>query len=94
MEEPKLQVVLPKDYEMQIFQQLLVLSQKAIEQAQKNVLVNDRYLTQDQLKKFLEIGQSTLDRLISEEGLKFIRLGNKKMYDLRDVEEVLNRMKI
>ena len=92
MEQSQLQVVIPEEF-------LLNVSQKATEQLinliNEQVTFRNRYKNQETLKKELRIGQDTLDSLITEYGLKYIRLNSKtKLFDMRDVEDALERMKI
>lgn len=92
MEKPKIQVTLPDEYTEQLYQQFLQLANRAVEQATQNVHVNNRYLNQEELKKYLGIGQALLDEMVIH-GLSYVKLGRQKLFDLEDVYQYLEKNK-
>lgn len=93
--EPKLQVSLPEEFTNQLYQQMLGIANKAVEQATENIgLGNKKFLNESELKVYLGIGQETLNSLLVEGLLSYSRVGRQKLYKLEDVEKAIDRLKV
>ena len=93
MEQPQLQIILPQEYEQQIYQKFYQLAEDAIEQATKNVVINDKYLSQNQVCEYLKCGTVTIDEMVAN-GLQYSRIGRKKMFSKADIEQYIESQKI
>lgn len=91
-EVPKFQIKLDPKYEEQIFNRFTELAEKAIEQAVDRASFHRQFLTQAEVMKLMQIGHGTMTDLYKK-GLKFIKIGNKKMIDIDDLKETLNKLK-
>ena len=92
MELPKLTVYLPPEMEQAVYADFLTLSQRAVNEATKNVIVNKRYLNKKQLAKYFSCGHE----LISEwqvMGLKSFMKGKEITFDMEDVASFLDSIK-
>lgn len=90
--QPQLQVILPKEIEAQIYQMYLSIANKAIDEATKNVTVNKRYLNKKQLAKYFQCSPLVIDDWVRN-GLKSFNKGREIMFDMHDVEEYLETIK-
>lgn len=92
VEQPQLQVILPKEIEAQIYQMYLSIANKAVDEATKNVTVNKRYLNKKQLAKYFQCSPLVIDDWVRN-GLKSFNKGREIMFDMHDVEEYLETIK-
>ena len=92
MEQPQLQIMLPEEYEKQIFYKFYQLAEDAIKRATENVVINDKYLSQEQVCRYLRCGVGTVDEMVAN-GLKFSRIGRKKMFSKKDIEDYIESQK-
>lgn len=92
VEQPQLQVILPKEIESQIYQMYLSIARKAVEDATHKVTVNIRYLNKKQLSEYFQCAPRVIDDWVSR-GLKTFVKGRECMFDMRDVEEFLETIK-
>lgn len=90
--QPMLQIVLPKEYEEAVFARFTQLANMAIDSSIERASIQKRFVQQKELLDLLGIGMSTLDELVSN-GLRYVRLGRSKLYDLEEVAEVLEKLK-
>lgn len=88
----KLSIKLDPEYEEEIFNRFTELAEKAIEQAVERASFHRQFLTQAEVMKLMQIGHGTMTDLYKK-GLKFIKIGNKKMIDIDDLKETLNKLK-
>lgn len=89
---PTLQVVIPQEQEEQIYMIYLGLASKAVEQATKNVTVNNRYLNKSQLCKYFKCAPKVIDAWIAD-GLPVFTKGRDIMIDMNDVHEYIQKIK-
>lgn len=89
---PKFQVMLEPEYEEEIFRRFTELADKAIKQSIERASIQKQYLTQKEVMEELRIGHVVMNDLY-ENGLRFIRIGNKKLIDTDDLKETLNKLK-
>lgn len=89
---PKFQVMLEPEYEEEIFRRFTELADKAIKQSIERASIQKQYLTQKEVMEELRIGHAVMNDLY-ENGLRFIRIGNKKLIDTDDLKETLNKLK-
>lgn len=90
---PRVEVVLSEDYEEQLRLEVLEMVRNAVKSVDITNTLKLKYVNQSELKKLLRIGQEVLDDLI-ENGLQYVRLGNKVLYDIDDVYRILESMKV
>lgn len=88
----KFQVQLDPVYEEEIFNKFKELADEAIEQSVERASIRKQYLTQKEVMEELRIGHVVMNNLY-EEGLQFIKIGNKKLIDMDDLKETLNKLK-
>ncbi|MGF3073535.1 hypothetical protein ACQV2T_08320 [Facklamia sp. P13069] len=93
MEQPQLQVIITPESQKLFLSNVGKLLDEAIEEAAEKAKIAKRYVTQQELKKMLQIGAETLSDLEAK-GLRRIPLGRKWLYDTEEVAEILNSMKI
>ena len=91
-ESPKLQVILDPSYEEEIFNRFKELADEAIQQAVERASIQNQFLTQKQCMEQLRIGHAVMNDLYNN-GLQFIKIGNKKLIDIDDLKETLNKLK-
>ncbi|MEY8291563.1 hypothetical protein AAK882_02655 [Carnobacteriaceae bacterium 52-44] len=89
---PKFQVRLDPEYEEEIFNRFTELAEEAINQSVERASIHKQYLTQKEVMQELRIGHVVMNDLY-ENGLQFIRIGNKKLIDLDDLKKTLNKLK-
>ncbi len=85
-QSPKFQVSLDPQYEEEIFNRFSELADEAIKQSVERASIQKQYLTQKELMEELRIGHVVMNNLY-ENGLQFIRIGNKKLIDLDDLKK-------
>ena len=90
---PRVEVVLSEDYAVQLRLEVLEMVHNAVKSVDITNTLKLKYVNQSELKKLLRIGQDVLDDLI-ENGLQYVRLGNKVLYDIEDVYRILESMKV
>lgn len=91
-EKAKFHIELDPEYEEEIFNRFTELVEKAIEQTVERASIQNEFLTQGQVMETIGIGHKKMNELY-EKGLKFIKLGNKKLIDINDLREILNKLK-
>ena len=89
---PKFQVQLDPEYEKVIFNRLIELADEAIQQSIERASIHKQFLTQKEVMEELRIGHVVMNDLY-ENGLQFIKIGNKKLIDVDDLKETLNKLK-
>lgn len=95
MEQTKLVVSLPEELTDQIYQQFLNIANAAVRQATENIgFAGKNFLNEKELKKFLGIGQDTLNELLEQNLLSYSKIGRQKIYLLSDVENCIEQLKI
>ena len=90
--EVKVQVIMNDEYEEQIFNRFSELADEAIKQTIKRASIQKQFLTQKEVMEELRIGHVVMTELY-EKGLKFIKIGNKKLIDMDDLKQTLNKLK-
>lgn len=95
MEQTKITVQLPDELTEQIYQQFLNIANEAVRQATENIgFAGKSFLNEKELKKYLGIGQDTLNELLEQNLLSYSKIGRQKLYLLSDVENCINQLKI
>lgn len=89
---PKFQVQLDPEYEEMIFNRFIELADEAIQQSIERASVHKQFLTQKEVMEELRIGHVVMNDLY-ENGLQFIKIGNKKLIDMDDLKETLDKLK-
>ena len=89
---PKFQIQLDPEYEKVIFNRFIELADEAIKQSVERASIQKQYLTQQETMSTLKIGHEKMQELY-ENGLQFINIGNKKLIDIDDLKETLNKLK-
>ena len=89
---PKIQVQLDPEYEKVIFNRFIELADEAIQQSIERASIHKQFLTQKEVMEELRIGHVVMNDLY-ENGLQFIKIGNKKLIDVDDLKETLNKLK-
>lgn len=89
---PKFQVQLDPEYEEVIFNRFIELADEAVKQAVERASIQNQFLTQKQCMEQLRIGHAVMNDLYNN-GLQFIKIGNKKLIDIDDLKETLNKLK-
>ena len=89
---PKFQVQLDPEYEKVIFNRFIELADEAIQQSIERASMHKQFLTQKEVMEELRIGHVVMNDLY-ENGLQFIKIGNKKLIDVDDLKETLNKLK-
>ena len=89
---PKFQVQLNPEYEEVIFNRFIELADEAIKQAVERASIQNQFLTQKQCMEQLRIGHAVMNDLYNN-GLQFIKIGNKKLIDIDDLKGTLNKLK-
>ena len=88
----KFQIKLDPEYEEAIFNRFRELADEAIKQAVERASIQKQFLTQKQCMEQLRIGHAVMNDLYNN-GLQFIKIGNKKLIDIDDLKETLNKLK-
>lgn len=88
----RFQISLDPEYEKQIFNRFTELADEAIKQSVERASIHKQFLTQKEVMKELRIGHVVMNDLY-ENGLQFINIGNKKLIDVDDLKETLNKLK-
>lgn len=88
----KFQIKLSPEYEEEIFKRFTELADEAIKQSVERASIPNQFLTQKQCMEQLRIGHSVMNDLY-ENGLQFIKIGNKKLIDIDDLKQTLNKLK-
>lgn len=91
-ESNKLEIKLDPLYEEEIFNRFTELADAAIKQAVERATIHKQFLTQKEVMEELRIGHVVMTELY-EKGLQFIRIGNKKLIDVDDLKQTLNKLK-
>lgn len=91
-EASKFQVTLDPEYEEEIFNRFTELADEAIKQSVERASIHKQFLTQKEVMEELRIGHVVMNDLY-EKGLQFIKIGNKKLIDMDDLKETLNKLK-
>lgn len=95
MDQPKLTVQLPEEFTHQLYQQMLNVANEAVKQATENIgLSNKNFLNEGETKKYLGIGQDTLNDLLEQGLLSYSRIGRQKLYSMKDIESCIEQLKI
>ncbi len=89
---PKFQIKLDPEYEEELFNRFTELADEAIKQAVERASIQNQFLTQKQCMEQLRIGHAVMNDLYNN-GLQFIKIGNKKLIDIDDLKETLNKLK-
>lgn len=89
---PKFQIQLDPEYEEEIFSRFIELADEAIKQSVERASISKQFLTQKEVMEELRIGHVVMNDLY-EKGLQFIKIGNKKLIDIDDLKETLNKLK-
>jgi len=89
---PKFQIQLDPEYEEEIFSRFIELADEAIKQSVERASISKQFLTQKEVMEELRIGHVVMNDLY-ENGLQFIKIGNKKLIDIDDLKETLNKLK-
>lgn len=89
---PKFQIKLDPQYEEEMFRRFTELADEAIRQSVERASIQKQFMTQQETMRALKIGYSVMNDLY-ENGLQFIKIGNKKLIDLDDLKETLNKLK-
>ena len=87
-----MEVVLSEAQSEKIKDQLNNLIDEVIKNRIEKIKPNKRYLTKVELQQFLGIGTSSME-ILKQNGLKYAVLGNKHLFDIEDVNEILNSLK-
>lgn len=93
MQSVELRIELDEDTKDQLYQQMLTIANKAVEDATNNVTVNNRYLNQKQLMEYMQVGVQRI-REWETMGLRFFMNGRTKVYDMKDIEMFFEELKI
>lgn len=88
----KFKIQLDPEYEEEIFNRFIELADEAIKQSVERASIQKQFLTQQDVMKQLRIGSVVMNDLY-ENGLQFIKIGNKKLIDIDDLKETLNKLK-
>lgn len=88
----KFQIQLNPEYEEEIFNRFKELADEAIKQSVERASIHKQFLTQKEVMEELRIGHVVMNDLY-EHGLQFIKIGNKKLIDIDDLKETLNKLK-
>ena len=91
-EATRFQITLDPEYEEEIFNRFTELADEAIKQAVERASIHKQFLTQKEVMEELRIGHVVMTELY-EKGLQFIRIGNKKLIDMDDLKQTLNKLK-
>ncbi len=91
-QRPKFQFQLDPQYEEEIFNRFTELADEAIKQTVERASIQKQFLTQKEVMEELRIGHVVMNDLY-EHGLQFIKIGNKKLIDIDDLKETLNKLK-
>lgn len=89
---PKFQIKLDPQYEEEMFRRFTELADEAIRQSVERASIQKQFLTQKQCMEQLRIGHVVMNDLYNN-GLQFIKIGNKKLIDIDDLKETLNKLK-
>lgn len=87
-----MEVVLSEAQSQKIKDQLNTLIDEVITNRLEKIKPYKRYLTRVELQKFLGIGSSSME-ILKRHGLQYAVLGNKHLFDIEDVNEILNDLK-
>lgn len=87
-----MEVVLSEAQSQKIKDQLNNLIDEVIKNRIEKIKPNKRYLTRVELQKFLGIGNLSME-ILKQHGLQYAVLGNKHLFDIEDVNEILNTLK-
>lgn len=93
MEKQQFTVGLTPESQSLLLSSVNKLLDTAIEEAVERASIQKRFVAQSELKKMFNIGADTLSEIESQ-GLRRIPLGKKVLYDLEEVAEIFNEMKI
>ena len=88
----KFNIQLDPEYEEEIFRRFTELAEEAIKQTVERASIQKQFLTQSEAMSTLKIGHVKMNELY-ENGLQFINIGNKKLIDIDDLKETLNKLK-
>lgn len=91
-EVEKFQIRLDPEYEEEIFNRFTELADEAIKKSVERASIQKQFLTQSEVMEELRIGHVVMNNLY-EKGLQFIKIGNKKLIDLDDLKDTLNKLK-
>jgi len=91
-EAAKFQIKLDPEYEEEIFNRFTELAEEAVKQSVERASIHKQFLTQKEVMEELRIGHVVMTDLY-EHGLQFIKIGNKKLIDVDDLKETLNKLK-
>lgn len=87
-----MEVVLSEAQSQKIKEQLNILIDEVIKNRIEKIKPYKRYLTRVELQKFLGIGKASME-ILKQHGLRYAVLGNKHLFDIEDVNEILNTLK-
>lgn len=93
MEQQQFTVGLTPESQSLLLNSVNKLLDTAIEEAVERASIQKHFVAQLELKKMFNIGADTLSEL-EKRGLRRIPLGKKVLYDLEEVAEIFNEMKI
>lgn len=85
-------VVLTEEYKQQIFEELLDLNRKAVQQVKEEQMPFKRYLNQNELMKFFNTHIREIEKWRMH-GLRRVRKGGSWLYDIQEVYEILEKLK-
>lgn len=87
-----MEVVLSEAQSQKIKDQLNLLIDEVINNRIEKIKPYKRYLTRVELQKFLGIGKASME-ILKQHGLRYAVLGNKHLFDIEDVNDILNNLK-
>lgn len=93
MQVPLLKIELDEESKDQLYQQMLIIANKAVEDVTNNVIVNQRYLNQKEFMEFMKVGVQRI-REFETMGLRYFMIGRTKVYDMKDIEMFFEELKI
>lgn len=88
----KFNIQLDPEYEEEIFRRFTELADEAIKQTIERASIQKQYKSQKEVMEELRIGHVVMNELY-ENGLQFIKIGNKKLIDVDDLKKTLNKLK-
>lgn len=92
MQQAKLSIELSEEARKAIYDDIFQIAQRAVKEATDGT-ANKRHLTQQELMKLYRVGTDTISGWV-DDGLKYVMVGRKKLFDLEDVYKYLDEQKI
>lgn len=91
-EIPRLTVYLPPEMERAVYADFLALARRAVEEATKGVMKNDRYINQKMLSEEFRCGVNVIAEWRAM-GLKSFMKGKEIYFDRKDIDAFLDSIK-